>query len=79
MKIVENIVIDNSNIAFQSDIGNSYQLNNIAKQIINLMKQGLNKQEIVKSISVEYCISENDIYIDVSDFFSRLKHFSLAK
>lgn len=76
-KIIKELQLDNNNIAFQPNIGNSYQLNDVAKDIITLLQQNISKDEIVKNISLEYDAPISDVYIDVSDFVSKLKIYGL--
>ena len=79
MKIIENLIISEGDIVFQPNIGNSYQLNNVAKRIIILMQQNKTKQEIVEIISSEYNLPKTALYIDISDFYSKLKCYGLMK
>jgi len=78
MNIVEQLVLDENNIAFHPMMGNSYQLNGIAKDIIVLMKFNKDKSEIVKELSEKYDVEYNELFIDVSDFFAKLKVYGLA-
>jgi len=77
MQIINQLILDENNIAFHPMMGNSYQLNNIAKEIITLLKQHKNKDEIIKKLVTRYEISENELFIDVSDFISKLKIYGL--
>ena len=77
MQIVDQLVLDENNMAFHPMMGNSYQLNSIAKDIISLLKQHKTKDEIIEELSKEYDVSRNELFIDVSDFIAKLKIYGL--
>ena len=77
MQIVDQLVLDENNMAFHPMMGNSYQLNSISKDIITLLKQHKTKDEIVQKLSEDYDVSKNELYIDVSDFLAKLKVYGL--
>ena len=75
--LLNEIIIDENNMGFIPSLGVSYQLNDSAKEIINLIKQGKSKDEIVKTISQSKNERWQDIYIDVDDFFKKLTIYGL--
>jgi fatty acid-binding protein DegV len=75
--LVNEMIIDENNMAFIPSLGTSYQLNEMAKKIIELIKQQKSKEEIVKIISDETGAEWRDVYIDVEDFFQKLKVYGL--
>jgi fatty acid-binding protein DegV len=76
--LINEMIIDENNMAFIPSLGTSYQLNNTAKDIIDLIKEGKNKEEIVKIISEKTGAKWRDVYIDVEDFFQKLKIYGLV-
>lgn len=78
MNTIDELVLDENNIAFYPMMGNSYQLNPIATEIINLLKQHKSKEEIIAELASAYEISTQELFIDVSDFLSKLKVYGLA-
>jgi len=78
MNPIEQLVLDENNIAFHPMMGNSYQLNNIANEIISSMKHHKTKDEIIDELSKKYDVSKSELFIDVSDFISKLKVYGLA-
>ena len=54
-----------------------FQLNKTSKFIIDLIKQNKTKEEIVEEISKEYNKDWEKVYIDVEDFFLKLKLLGL--
>ena len=77
MQVVSQLVLDENNMAFHPMMGNSYQLNSIGKEIITLLKQHKTKDEILKELSGEYEISQDELFIDLSDFMAKLKIYGL--
>jgi len=77
--LLHEMIIDENNMGFIPSLGTSYQLNESAKKIIQLIKEGKSKEEIVKILSQESGKSWRDVYIDVEDFFQKLKVYGLIK
>lgn len=75
--VLHEMIIDENNIAFIPSLGSSYQLNESAKKIITLLKEGKNKEEIVQILSQESGLDWKEIYIDVDDFLQKLKVYGL--
>ena len=74
---MEQLVLSEDNIIFNPMLGNSYQLNDISKEIIVMLKEQKTKEEIIKELSKTYQVSKSDLFIDVSDFLSKLKIYGL--
>ena len=79
MQAIEQLVLDENNIAFHPMIGNSYQLNTIAREILTLLKKHKTKDEIIEELSQKYEVSKSELFIDVSDFLSKLKIYGLLQ
>jgi len=77
MQIVDQLVIDENNIAFHPMMGNSYKLNDIGSEIMMLLKQHKTKEEIIEDLLEKYDVSEQELFIDVNDFFSKLRVYGL--
>jgi hypothetical protein len=77
MNALNQLVLDENNIAFNPMMGNSYQLNEISKEIVIALREGKSKDEIVKELSATYDVNENKLFIDVSDFISKLHIYGL--
>ncbi len=78
MQTIDQLVLDENNMAFHPMMGNSYQLNAIAREILTLAKHHKSKDEIMEELLEKYDVSKNELFIDVSDFFSKLKVYGLA-
>lgn len=77
MNTIDQLVLDENNILFYPMMGNSYQLNNVGHDVISLLKQHKSKDEIIEKLSLKYEISKSELFIDISDFFSKLKIYGL--
>ena len=77
--MLEQLIIDENNMGFIPSIGASFQMNETAKYIVSLLKQGKDKDTIVSEIASKYNINEKDAFIDVSDFLTKLKIYGIIK
>jgi fatty acid-binding protein DegV len=77
--LLKEMIIDENNMAFIPSLGTSYQLNKTAKEIIDLIKQGKTKEEIIKIIAENTGADWRNVYIDVEDFFQKLKVYGLIQ
>jgi fatty acid-binding protein DegV len=77
--LIKEMVIDENGVAFVPSLGISFQINEMAKKIIELLKEGKNKEEIVKTIAQESGEDWRKVYIDVEDFFIKLKVYGLIQ
>jgi len=78
MQTIDQLVLDENNIAFHPMMGNSYKLNSVSKEILLLLKLHKSKDDIIKELAAKYDVRENELFIDVSDFMSKLKVYGLA-
>jgi len=77
--LINEMVFDENDMAFIPSLGISFQLNSTAKKIIELLKKGKSKEEIVKTLSSESGVNWRDVYVDVEDFFQKLKIYGLIQ
>ena len=77
MKILNQLLIDENNVAFHPDMGNSYQLNSVARKVLDMLKLHKTQEEIIEELHQEYNISKDELFIDVSDYFAKLKFYGL--
>jgi hypothetical protein len=75
--LLKEINIDDNNVGFIPSLGITFQLNDTAKKIIELIKEGNSKDEIVKIIAKEFNKDWREVYIDINDFFQKLKIYGL--
>ena len=77
MQTINQLVLDENNMAFHPMMGNSYQLNEIGREIVSLLKQNKSKDEIIEELSLNYDVDSDELFIDISDFISKLKIYGL--
>jgi len=75
--LIDEIIIDENNMGYIPSLGISYQLNDMAKRIIELIKEGKSKEEIVHLIAKESGTDWRVVHIDVEDFFQKIKIYGL--
>jgi len=75
--LLKEIDINEENIGFLPSLGISFQLNETGKEIINKIKEGKSKDEIVEELAEEYKKDYKEIYLDVQDFYQKLKVYGL--
>lgn len=77
MRGVDQLVIDENNIAFHPMMGNSYRLNETAKEILQMLKEQNTSEMILERLSEKYGVSKEELYIDMNDFLRKLKIYGL--
>ncbi|MDD5572052.1 MAG: PqqD family protein [Bacteroidales bacterium] len=77
MKLKDNVKINDSGFIFNSTTGESFSLNPIGIEIMNLIKNGKPYNEIKKIILEKYQTEESVFEKDFEDFTGILKTFSL--
>ncbi|MEO1958962.1 MAG: PqqD family protein [Nautiliaceae bacterium] len=77
--MINEMIIDENGVAFIPSLGISFQLSETAKEIIELIKEGKSKEEIVKILAEKYNMDWREVYVDVEDFFIKLKVYGLIK
>ena len=77
--LINEMIIDENGVAFIPSLGISFQINETAREIIELLKQGKNKEEIVQILAEKYERDWREVYIDVEDFFIKLKVYGLIQ
>ena len=77
--LIKEMVIDENNVGFIPSLGISFEMNETARRIVELIKEGKSKEEIIKAISEEFDVGWRAAYIDVEDFFLKLKVYGLIE
>lgn len=77
MQQINELLLDENKMAFHPMMGNSYQLNDVGIEILKYLKEGKKKPEIIEILAERYSISKDALFIDVSDFMSKLKIYGL--
>ena len=77
MTSISQLVLDENNMAFHPMMGNSYQLNDLGKEITTLIREGKSKYQIIEQLNEKYDVEYNELFIDISDFFAKLRVYGL--
>ncbi|MDP4267773.1 MAG: PqqD family protein [Bacteroidota bacterium] len=79
MKIKNNISISNSGFVFNPSNGETFSVNPIGNEIINLMKEGKFQEDIRSIILDKYYTEKNSFENDYYDFINMLNIFDLVE
>jgi len=77
--MIYQMIIDDNNIGYIPSLGISFQLNDTAREIVELLKQNKSKDQIVEILSQKYNRDWREIFIDVTDFFEKLKIYGVIQ
>jgi len=79
MKLKRNIAISESGFLFDPTGGESYSLNEVGLEIVNLMREKKSIQEIASIITENYEVEQGDFEKYFFDFLGMLKQFKLLE
>ncbi len=79
MKIKENIAVSESGFVFDSNSGDSYNLNKVGQVILRLLKDGKTEEEIQEYIIQEYNVEQDVLNNAYYDFIGMLRQFNLLE
>jgi hypothetical protein len=77
MKLKKNIAISETGFVFDPNSGDSFTLNNIGKEILELFQAGSSKSDISYQILNKYDVDEYTFERNYEDFIGMLNHFNL--
>lgn len=75
--LIKEMQIDENNIGYIPSLGLSFEMNETAKKIIDLLKEEKSQDEIAKVISNEFGVEYKEAYIDVEDMILKLRIMGL--
>jgi hypothetical protein len=79
MKLKKNIATSESGFIFNPGNGDSFSVNEIGAEIINLMKEERPQSEIIDTISEKYDAERPQVEKDLEDFISMLVSYNLIE
>jgi len=79
MKLKKNIATSESGFIFNPGNGDSFSVNDIGAEIINLMKEDKSQTEIIDTISSKYDTEKNQVEKDLDDFLSLMVSYNLIE
>ncbi|MBK5195936.1 MAG: PqqD family protein [Proteiniphilum sp.] len=79
MNIRKNIAISENGFIFNPLTGDSFSVNETGLFILQKLKEGENKETIMKTLQDEFELDANSAEIDLNDFLSMLKSYQLTE
>lgn len=79
MRLRNNIAVSDTGFLFNPTTGESYNVNPLGTEIINLMKEGKSNADITKILADKYQIEEPTIEKDLMDFHNMLVQYNLIE
>lgn len=77
MRLKKNIAISESGFVFDPNSGDSFSLNRIGLEIIEMLKQGNTDREIIPGLLDKYDIDSASLDKYYYDFIAMLKYYQL--
>jgi len=77
MRLKKNIAISESGFVFDPNSGESFSLNRIGLEIVEMLKQGKTEKEIQPRLLEKYDIDSTSLDKYYYDFLAMLKHYQL--
>ena len=72
MKVNKNLAISENGFVFNPATGDSFSVNELGVYIVNLIKEGKSKTEIIDCIAEEYAAERSNIERDFNEFINAL-------
>jgi hypothetical protein len=79
MKIKPNIAVSDSGFVFNPDTGESFTVNPIGVEIINLLKDSKETSEISNQVRLKYTVDQPTFEKDFDDFIGLMRNYSLIE
>jgi hypothetical protein len=79
VQLLNELIVDENNIALHPMMGNSFQLNVVGSEVLKLLQEHESKEGVIKYLHQKYGVSEESLFIDVSDFMAKLKIYGLVQ
>ncbi|MCD4724779.1 MAG: PqqD family protein [Bacteroidales bacterium] len=79
MKIKKNVAISDSGFIFNPDTGESFSVNPIGLEMLEMLRNGREYEEIRKDILDKYKSDKDTVEKDYHDFITMLKQYNLIE
>jgi|APMed6443717190_1056831.scaffolds.fasta_scaffold1161410_1 PqqD family protein of HPr-rel-A system len=79
MKIKDSIAISESGFVFDSNSGDSYNLNPIGLSILKMLKSGKSENDIKTELMAEFDVDTEYLEKSIYDFMIKLTEFNLVE
>lgn len=77
MKINKKIAVSESGFVFDPTTGDSYSLNPIAAEILEMVKKEMNDDEIKSTLQEKYDVTSSVLEKSLDEFYSSLRNLNL--
>jgi len=77
--LLSSISISDNGFMFIPTTGETFTLNRVAKDFINLIKEGKDFKETIKNFSEKYSVDKNTLEKDFGDFVNQLKNYKILE
>ncbi|HCT70473.1 MAG TPA: HPr-rel-A system PqqD family protein [Bacteroidales bacterium] len=77
MKIKHQIAISDTGFLFNPSTGESFTVNPVGAEIINLLRQGFTREQIIDEITGSYAVERNSFEKDLHEFAGIMKMYQL--
>lgn len=79
MKIKKSIAVSKSGFIFNPSTGDSYTVNQVAAEILELLKESNSLEEVKQEILKKYDVNEKSLNEDLNDFSAHLQQLGLTE
>ncbi len=79
MNINKNVAVSDNGFLFNSATGESFTLNEVGTELLNLIKENKDLDEIKSILLKKYEVDSNIIEKDYQDFVEELKKYKLSE
>ncbi|RPI17479.1 MAG: PqqD family protein [Ignavibacteriae bacterium] len=79
MKINKKIAISESGFVFNPTTGDSYSLNPIAAEILDMLKKDLSEDEITDALLEKYDVTASVLHRSIDEFIDTLKEMKILE
>ncbi|MCK9290786.1 MAG: PqqD family protein [Bacteroidales bacterium] len=79
MRIKSNIAISDNGFIFNPASGESFMVNPVGLEMLNLLRKGHSQEQIVVSIQEDYQIEASVIEKDLQDFIEMIRQYRLLQ
>lgn len=79
MKLKRKIAVSESGFLFDPTTGESYSLNEVGLEILNLLKEGRSDSDIVDHVTSKYEVNPEEFEKYYLDFAGMLRQFNLVE
>lgn len=79
MQLKKNVALSESGFIFNPSTGDAFSTNSLGLKILDFLKQGKEKEEIMYLIMEQYDVGQEELESDLIDFFNQLRQMKLIQ